>query len=346
MGTFVAGVATDLANMLLQFYVREEMLSQTTQDKPIMRDMIANAETFPGGLGQISVPVQGAYMADTAGFFAGYSEDDQLTFANAQNALRANYNYKEHHAGLVITWSELKKDGFTITDGTKQKEHSKTELVRLTSVLQNRMADYGESWSRAVENLFWQDGTQDAKAMPGVLSLIFDNPAAGAVGGLDPATYTWWQNRANLNIQPSQQNQTLIRTLSDEMIQIRRYGGMPSAIYCGSAFRSQIEMELRGNGYYTQTGYSKDQNISMGDISITGVGTLKYEPWLDDHNRSKYAYMFDKKKGPKLRPMEGELNKVVTPERPYNYMVFLRSMTLTSAMQITQRNANEVFSVA
>lgn len=345
MGALVSGVANDLANGLLQFYVREEMLSQTTQDKPVMKMMTEKAETFPGGLGQVSVPVQGAFMSDTAGFFSGYSEDDALTFAQAQSMLRANYNWKEHHAGLIITWSELKKDGITITEGTKQKEHSKVDLIRLTSVLKNRMADYGESWARAVENLFWQDGSQDSKAMPGITSLLFDNPATGAVGGLNPATYPWWVNRAKLGITTSAQNQTLIRTLSDEVIQLRRFGGKPDLLLMGSAFRTALETEIRAAGLYTQTGFAGKRDISMGDIVMDGLGTFKYEPWLDDHNRSKYCYAIDSRRL-KLRPMEGEMNKIITPERPYQYMVFLRSMTLTSAMQITQRNACEVFSVA
>lgn len=345
MGTIVSGVANDLANGLLQFYVREEMLSQTSQEKPLLRVMTEKAENFPGGLGQVSVPVQGAYLSDTAGFFTGFSEDDQLAFAQAQNMLRANYNNKEHHAGLVITWSELKKDGITITQGNKQKEHSKADLVRLTSVMKNRMADYGESWSRSVEDLFWQDGSQDAKAMPGLLSIVFDAPAVGAVGGLDPATYIWWRNRANLGIAPSGANQTLIRTISKELIQIRRYGGRPDTILMGSAFRDALEVELREKGTYTMTGWDKTQNIAIGDIMVPGVGKFEYDPWLDDHGRTKYCYFIDSRRL-KLRPMEGELNKIIDPERPYNFMVFLRSMTLTSAMQCTQRNAIEVFSIA
>jgi hypothetical protein len=344
MGSIVAGVANDLASGLLQFYVREEMLSQTTQEKPVLKAFTEKSETFPGGLGQVSVPVQGVYMSDTAGFFAGYSEDDQLSFAQAQNMLRANYNYKEHHAGLVITWSELKKDGITISDGNRQKEHSKTDLVRLTSVMKNRLADFGESWARATEDLFWQDGSQDAKAMPGITSMVFDDPTVGAVGGLDPATYVWWRNRASLGIAPSAENQTLVRTMTRDDIQIRRFGGKIDLRVCGSAFRDAVELEVRGKGNYTLEGWNSRQDISMGDFVLNGV-MYKYEPWLDDHARSKYCYGFDTRRL-KLRPMEGEMNKIVTPERPYNFMVFLRSMTLTAAMQSTQRNAIQVTSVA
>lgn len=343
MGAIVSGVAADLASGLLQYYVREDMLSQTTQDKPLMRGLTDSGEVFPGGLGQISVPVQGAFLSDTAGFFAGYSEDDQLAFAQAQNMLRASYNWKEHHAGLVITWSELKKDGITISDGNKQKEHSKTDLIRLAGVLKNRLADFGESWARSVDNLFWLDGSQDAKAMPGIQSIVYEDPTVGAVGGLDPATYTWWRNISSLGIVPSADQQNLIRTLTKQEIQIRRYGGKPNLRLCGSEFRNALEVELRAKGMYTMDGWQGRQDISVGDIVLNGV-VYKYAPWLDDNGKSKYCYVFDTRRL-KLRPMEGELNKVVTPERPYNYMVFLRSMTLTSGLQCTQRNAQAIFSV-
>ncbi len=338
--------ATDLASGLLAFYVREKMLSQTTQDKPVLKDFSAAGENFPGGLSyQISVPVQFGYMSDVAGFFQGYQGDDQLQFASASNMLRASYNGKQHHAGLWITWDELKQDGVSIEKGQKTSQHSKSDLFQLCSVLQNRLDDFGESWSRAVEHLFWMDGSQDAKAMPGILSLIFDNPAAGSVGGLSPVTYPLWRNRASLGIASDGATQNLIRTISSELIQIRRYGGKSDTLYMGSDFRNALEKELRANGFYTMEGFAGGKDISMGDLSIKGVGTFKYEPWLDDHGRSKYCYFFDTRRI-KLRPMEDEFNKLVVPERPYNYLVFLQSMLTTCGMQVTQRNAQEVFSVA
>lgn len=345
MGAIVSGVAGDLASGLLQFYVRESMLSQTTQNKPLLKAMTSKAETFPGGLGQVSVPVQIAFMFDTAGFYSGYSEDDALTFAQATNMLRAAYSWKEHHSGLAITWSELKKDGISITQGNSQKNHSKQDLIRLTGVMKNRMDDFGESVSRAQEHLFWMDGTQDSKAMPGVSSLIYEDPTTGSVGGLSAVTYISWRNIYSLNIATSGENQTLIREISSKLIQIRRYGGNPDLILCGSSFRDALEVELRAKGLYTQSGFGGKMNIGMGDIVVEGVGIFRYEPWLDDHGQAKYCYVFDTSKL-KLRPMEGELNKIVEPERPYNYMVFFRSLTTTSAMVCTQRNAQAIFSVA
>src|SRR3974390_658233 len=120
--------ANDLASAALIFYVRKGTLTQTTQDKPLLKWLKDNSATFPAGNLQISEPGQGAYMSDTPGFLQGYSEDDAINFAQASNILRATYNWKEVAASLIISWSELKKDGISIVEhsggGGKTSEHS------------------------------------------------------------------------------------------------------------------------------------------------------------------------------------------------------------------------------
>ena len=81
-------VASDIANAVLIHYVKGKTLSQSTQDKPLLRELKAKQKSFPAGNLQISEPVQFAYMSDTPGFFVGYSEDDVITFTQAQNILR------------------------------------------------------------------------------------------------------------------------------------------------------------------------------------------------------------------------------------------------------------------
>src|SRR5438045_1740381 len=177
-------VAADIAKAALTFYVRGKALLQTMQERPLLRILNGGKETFPGGKDNISLPVQGTVMSDTAGFFAGYTEDDTLNFAQAANLLRASFPWKELHAGLIISWTELKKDGVTVTDNMKTSEHSDVELTRLTSILQNRLDDFGESWARSMNTMLWKDGTQDAKACPGLLSILPNagDPAVGVTG--------------------------------------------------------------------------------------------------------------------------------------------------------------------
>ena len=208
-------VATDIINAALTFYVRGKEFAQTIQEKPLLSWLKENQLEFPSGKDDVSSPVQGAYMSDTPGFFAGYSEDDALAFTQAQNLLRVKYPWKEQAASLIITLTELKKDGITVRDHQKTSEHSQREMTVLTGLLDNRLRDFGESWARAKNNMLWLDGSQDAKATPGVRAILQDAGSGGAgqtIGGLATATYPWWNflDRVGANaIQADEAGQTL-----------------------------------------------------------------------------------------------------------------------------------------
>lgn len=350
MAALGLSVANDIASGALIWYVKGKTLSQTTQDKPLLKFLKDGQKTFGSGNQQISEPVQGAYMSDTAGFLQGFSEDDSINFAQASNILRAVFNWKEVIASLIITWTELLKDGISIFDdskGGRKSEHSDVAMTRITGLLENRMDDFGESYSRALNLMLWQDGSQDSKQVPGVLSLLDDTPTTGSIGGLSQATYAWWRQRTNLNLAPSAANATIIQFFNSELLQLKRYGGKPNKALCGSAFLDALRLELFAKGYFTQTGFSGDKatDLGMGGVHITGMGKFEYDPTLDSLGMSKRCYIFDSRRL-KLRPMEGEDNKVLTPERPYQYLVFLHSVKWTGALEVTQLNCHGVYAVA
>ncbi len=340
-------VATDIASAALDFHVRGDALLQTIQKRPLLAFLEEGKETFPGGKQYITEPVQGTVMNDTSGFFAGYSQDDQLAFTQASNLLRAQVPWRECHAGFIITHTELKQDGITVTDGkSKTSDHSDVALTRLTAILKNRLNDFSESWARAKNTMLWADGSQDAKQIPGVKSLLVDDPTAGnTVASLSQTTYTFWRNRAKLDIAFSAENQTLTKFLRNEIIQLKRFGGMPNKILCGSSFWDAMMQELERKGTYTMTGFKGKNDVGITTIAIAGIGELEYDPTLDNIGEAKRAYVFDSRRM-KLMPMEGEENKTLEPARPYQYMVMLKSMTYTGGLIITQPNACAVYGIA
>lgn len=343
-------VAQDLANAILDHFERGKALLQTQQDKPLVKILTENKKEFAAGKTYISDAIQGTVMSDTPGFLQGYSEDDALTFGQAQNILRAQYPWKEVAANLIITHTELKKDGITITDGQGESEHSGRDIDILTDTLENRLEDFSESWDRTVNYMFWQDGSQDAKKIPGLLSILTDTPAQGTTGGQNRATYWWWQHRALVGatkITASGADQTLTRRLRSELRQLRRYSGKPTKALCGSQFIDALELEVQEKGIYTQEGFTSNGKTDMGmaSISMRGLGTFEYDPTLDDLGFGKRCYIFDPTKI-QLRPMSQEDGKVLTPERPYQYMVFLHTKTWTGALTCKQLNAHGVYEVA
>jgi hypothetical protein len=82
----------------------------------------------------------------------------------------------------------------------------------------------------------------------------------------------------------------------------------------------------------------------MADIRMLGLGQFEYDPTLDDLGKGGYAYVFDGRRL-KLRPMEGEDNKVLNPATPYNALVFLQLMTWTGGMEATQLNCHGVYAI-
>lgn len=340
-------VANDIANGLLTLYTRGSTIVQTMQDKPLLAQLNAKKKTFSGGNQFISDPIQGYFMSDQAGFLQGYSEDDQLSFNQAANIIRNSQYWKEVHAGLIISWTELKKDGITIKDHQAQVAHSETEAFKLTDLLDNRMSDFMESLARAKNRMFWLDGSQDPKATPGVKSILTDTADVGVTVGLNRATYAFWRHRVNLNIPVSATDSTLLKFLQDEVIQLMRFGGKPDVAFCGSVFLKALRTELWAKGQQTVTGFQdnkKATSFGMDEISINGIGTFTYDPTLDDLGEANRCYIMDSRRLT-LRPMEDEDDKVLTPERPYNYMVFLKDITWTGALCCTQLNCHAVYAV-
>ena len=338
--------AGDLAQGLLPLHVRGDALAQTMQDKPMLKWWEANKKTFPGGLNfQFAEPVQGQFMSDTT-TLQGYSQDDQLSFSQAQNIQRTSFFGKEHNYGLIITWSELKQEGVSIDDKQAVRKHSDRELFVLTDILKNRMADFAESYARGKARLFFLDGTQDPKAMAGFKSIVQDTPAVGTVGGISKSAYPWWQSRANLTLQPSGENQNLCRFFQSEMRLLRLFGGRPDKAFCGQDFLNALEMEIRSKGQYTVEGFSstKTNDFGQGEVSLKGLGTFTWEPMLDQLGESKRCYILDSRRI-KVRPMEDEDDKTLTPVRPYNYLVFLHNITWTGMMTTNQLNAQGVYGI-
>lgn len=345
MAALGLSVAADIASGLLYHYVRGGSLAQTEQERPLLKFLRAGQKSVPGGNLYISKAVRGSSMNDTAGFFAGYSEDDELVFKQSANIQRTEVRWYECHAGLMITWTELKKDGISISNNNKKSEHAGIAVDRLTGLLSERLEDYGDAWSRALNTMFWNDGTQDAKQMPGVRYWLTDATATGTKGGLSRATYSWWRHNAFLGIGSSEADQTLTKTLRTKQRLLRKRGGRPNKFLAGNDFITELEKELQSKGEYTNTGFAAGKNdIGMADISLRGVGNFEYDPTLDDMGMANYCFEFDSRRL-MLQPLEGEDNKVLNPERPYNYAVFIQSMMFTGALTCNQLNCHAVWSV-
>ncbi len=345
---FTAQELENIANAALDFHMdRGKVKSQTLQDKPLLAKMRAKQKTFPGGKENITIRVKGQYTTT----IMGYTHDDTVAYANPANIKTAVFPWYEIHGGIQMTMTELKKDGITIEDsanGTGERRHSEREMTALANLLDDKIEDMMEGIDRGMNEMFWRDGTQDAKQVPGIFSFILNDPtSATVVGGIDQGVNTWWRNRASLGLNAgTPANQVVVTKLQNEFRQLRRYGGRIDTFLAGSSFIDAIEQELRSKGNYTLEGWtsSKSTDAAIADISFKGVNIV-YDPTLDDLGRAKYGYALDSRT---IKPMvmEGEDMKKHNPARPEDKYVLYRAMTWTGGLICNQRNANGVYSIA
>lgn len=341
----------NIANATIDYHMKRGIVkSQTIQDKPLLAALMDKTSTFPNGKDYITARVKGQYTTSIQGF----EHDDAVTYANPANIRTASFPWKLIHAGISFTMHELLKDGISITDtatGSGEKRHSDREMQALANLLDDKIEDMQEGTARGLNSMFWRDGTQDSKVVPGIRSFVLDDPtSATVVGGIDQSANTWWRNRASLAIAnttaANAADQNLVQKLQAEFRQLRRYGGRPNLFLCGSAFLEQFERELRAKGNYTLEGWAGKGRIdaSVADVQFKGV-EVQYDPTLDDLSLSKYGYVLDTKS---IMPMvmQGEDMKKHSPARPENKYVFYRAVTWVGGLICNQRNANGVYSIA
>ena len=339
----------NVANQALDYYMKNEILSQTIQDKPLYKAMRAAQKTFPGGKESIRGNVKGDYT--TA--FMGYSYDDTVNYTNPANVKQFDYPWKEIHAGLSLTLTELKQDGISVVDslnGESTTNHSKADMTRITGIFQDKLEDMDEGAARSFNEMLWRDGTQSAKVFAGIKSIVVDDPTTGVAAGIDRATNVWWRNRAFVGVNKvtaSAANQTLTKKIRADIRQLRRYGGRPNLILCGSGFIEKLELEVHEKGTYTDMGFvnSGKTDIGMADISARGLGTFQYDPTLDDLGETNRCYMLDTRH---IYPMvmDGEDMKTHAPARPAEKYVLYRGVTWTGGLICRKPNAQEVLEAA
>jgi len=348
---FSSAELANIANAALDYYIdKGNTYKQSLQDKPLLKAIDGASKTFPGGKAELSVAVKGNYTTTVS----GYTHNDTVSYANPANIQRAAYAWKEHHAGISLTMTELKKDGISVTDSTTSSgtsNHSGRDQHVLVNLFEDKLDDMMEGYSRGMNDFLYGDGTADANAIAGIQTIIKDAPAASGstVGGLSTVTNTWWRNRANVAISTSSSGQELIETLHTEMRQLKRFGGRPNIAVCGSAFLDRLGDELRRNGNYSQTGFAKGQNIAMGEINYNGL-TFQYDPALDDltisgKNPDKRCYIMDTSKLC-MYYMDSEKMKRHSPARPATQYVMYRAITTTAALSATQLNCHGVYEIA
>lgn len=346
----------------LDHFIKGKLFNSGIQEKPLLAKIESKAKPFPGGNENISIGVK--FKTGNNGVndkVAGFSHTDKVGFYNPANGVRANFVWREHHIGQTLSETELKRHGIFVQDSPRKINRSGDRgLHILSNVLDEANADFSEQYADTMNDLFWGDGSADPSALHGMRSFIHDIPTIGVVGGLSAVTYPKWRNFAftasfnghasfdanhggNKITASAANGGALLTQLQKLWRQLRRYGGKPDCFYAGSEFIEAMEMEIRANGNYSDTGFTQKQDGSMGEMYFKKVPVI-YDPTLDDLGRSKFAYIWDSS-DIWLAPLEGDWKRRRTPERPYDQFVFHQSLLCTGQMVSRRRNSAAVVEI-
>jgi len=341
---------TNTVNEAIDFYLGGDSFAQYIQEKPLMKALLGKQKTIPSGYQYVAKPVAFGDVGHEANSFEFYTYDDQVNFPHPDNTLQAKWQWREVHAGMSITETELLQDGITLTDGGGESRATGREKTAISNLLDNKINGMMEGWARNFDLALHRDGTQDAEAFVGLTGIILDDPTTNAtVGGINQSTYSLWQNRSLVGankITASASAQTLSKTLRSEVRQLRRYGGRPNLVIAGSSALDALENEIAEKGVYTQAGFAKGAtDIAVDGISMRGVGQVQYDPTLDDMGRSKFIYVLDTNQFG-LTVLEGKDRVKRNPTRPYDQYVVLKALTWAGTPHCWQRNAQGVYEVA
>lgn len=314
---------------------------QRVADKPLLKALIAKKVNFDAaGSGPNATspanfrePVQGALMRDKPTNYTGWSADDVLVFNGSDGAIQTTCPIRGMHSGFKINHEELSYQGVSVIDN-KATAPAKNDRVILFKALQLKMADYDESLNYGRESTLWLDGQQDAKAIPGIRSIITDDPTAvGNTLGLS-RTNVWWRHVADTGVggagpklSYSKSDQTLTERLNKVFLVIlTTYGGRPDTAFAGSDLIDAIRREMRAKGMITVDGWPDEYtNVAVNGVRFGNIKII-YDPFLDTLGESKAIYAWDSNHL-KLRPQTGQWGKVQPQNQPYDQFVMLTSTT-------------------
>lgn len=353
MATLTAAELSNIAVTTLDHYERGKAKNQYIEARPLLNELIKRQKPYSATAGNLKCNVKFQNGAN----FQGFEGDDTVSYTNLTNVKQASYSTSMIHSGIKMTYEELQKQGIHVVDHVGEKpitRMNKSDLEIITNILEDKYDEMMEGWAINFDEMLHQDGTQDSKEVPGIKSMIADDPTSDTVGGIDRSVSAnaLWRNRNSgysgglTTITASEANQTITKFFRNEVRQLQRYGGKPNFIICGNTAIEALEQEYQAKGSYTETGFAKGTNdLGMATISIRGIGTFNYDPTLDNEGEADRVYILDLD-AIKLRPLKGEDRRHHAPARPHDEYVLYKAMTWSGGLVADRLNSSGVYKLA
>lgn len=333
-------------NYALETYQKKEPIDQINVKHKTLEWLVSNKQESMFGNGSFKEPVYVSNDSNAQNYFGA----DQVTYNERDPARWTDFTYYNVNDGFWFDEDTLIAAGIHIDDsGSASAPSSAEKNVLLDRLGQSyRALKNGLQEHLAYETL--RDGSQSAKACPGLTHILATNPATGVVGGIDGATSTFWRNNANIGITGANVVGEMEQTWRDCM----RYGGkLPTFIPCGEAFYDnyvtqaaaavQRHLAVQGKG-----GAQLDPSVQAANfkgIPLVIDPTFEaLDSLLGGTTYTKSAFFLND--AVKLRPVKGEWMRKRKPQSLPDRYVWYFAQTAKYGMTTNQRNALARLSIA
>lgn len=336
------------ANYSIKTFQKKDPIDQVNFQHATLDYLIKNKQVSTFGNGSFKEPVFTGNNSNYQNYFGA----DAVTYNERDPGNFTDFTWFNNHDGFWFDEDRLVAAGIFITED-RQAVPSAGEKETLINLLQvsYKGLKMGVQEQMAYELL--RDGSQSAKACPGLASIVSRTPNAGTIGGINAATYTYWQNNASLGVAAG----SIIPQMDQQFRACMRYGGSkPDFLVCGAAFL---------DNYIAQAGLTVNRQITGGsnsrggvtiDPGVTGVFykglELIWDPTfealdtlLGTTTQTKSAYFLNKD-AVTLRPVKNNWMVERKPERLPDRYVYYFGSTSKYSLTSNKRNALSVLSIA
>lgn len=342
---FTAGQLTTGASYTLDTYERTDPLDQVNTKHVLLDWLIKNKKPNTFGNGYLKLPL---YYQNSSNY-QNYFGADQVTYNEKDPAKWAEFPHYNFHDGFWFDEDRLAANGIVMTDDANAVP-TMTEKEQLIDLLKISYRALKEGIHEQLAYEMYRDGSQSTKACPGIENIVDWDTAAGTVGGIDQATYTWWKNNTSTSIAA---DTNLVAGTNQMEVMWRacmRYGGsIPDKIVCGAGFYDALRKNsttaiLRqvNDGGLKKGGASMDAAVS--DLYFHGI-PVEWDPTLDaldtllsTTTRTDTCYFLNSKHI-NLVPMKGHWMMNRKPERLPDRYVHYFGLTSKYSLVSNRRNA-------
>lgn len=339
----------------LETHRKNDPIDQVNQARPYLDYLLRHKEASTFGNGYHN---ENIYKGNDSNY-QSYFGADQVTFNERDPVRQAKFQWYNHHDGFWFDEDSLAANGIILSDDGSAMPTiaEKEQLADLLKVSYTALKE-GTLENLTIEAL--RDGSQSTKAAPGLDHLVKIAPATGVVGGLDPATATYWRNNVETGVAAA----NAIDAMERQWRACIRYGGQaPDFIVSGAAFLDNYRNIAGGTG--AANGHIQRQIVvpekgGVGlDASVSGL-YFKGVPIVHDHafedmdvidaaatpDWTKRCYFLNSKTGPKLRPMKNFWMKQSKPDKlPDRYVTYFGHRS-KYAFTINKRRGQSLIAIA